>query len=139
MKPLFMLTVLAIVLLAASNVCQAMLDIEQVDKPRAKELGITIRVIAADKGAVRVVLEADAVGPLKSFKYVELSMRDGPKFTVSATLKNEATEPGHIYASCYIDRAMLDQLTLRVVAESGLQRDGYDLRIKDFAEAVKAK
>ena len=139
MKALFMLTVLAIVLLAASNVCQAMLDIEQVDKPRAKELGITIRVSAADKGAVRVVLEADAVGPLKSFKYVELSMRDGPKFTVSATLKNEATEPGHIYDNCYIDRAMLDQLTLRVVAESGLQRDGYDLRIKDFAEAVKAK
>jgi hypothetical protein len=139
MKHLLQLGAIAIVLLAGSSQCLAMIEIEQVDSPRAKTLGMDVRVTAADNDAVRVTLEFKSAGQLKEFKRVELAMRDGKKFTVSASLLNEATQPGHVFVSCYVDRAQLNQLTLRVVTESGLERVGYDLRIKDFADPAKLK
>jgi hypothetical protein len=139
MKTLLHLCVMAVVLLTASSRCFAMIEIEHVDKPRAKALGIDVRVTAAGNDSVRVIVEFQAAGQLKSFKRVELAMRDGEKFTVSASLLNEGTQPGHVFVSCYVARAQLDQLTLRVVTESGLERAGYDLRIKDFFEPAKGK
>src|SRR4051794_26038739 len=109
MKTLPRLSAIAVVLLAASSQCMAMMDIEFVDKPRAKALGMQVSANGAGPGAVRIVLEFEVAGELKSFKRVDLQMYENGKLAVYATLQDEGTKPGHIIVSCAIDRAKLGQ------------------------------
>jgi hypothetical protein len=124
---------------AVINPCLAMMSLEEVSKSRAKELGMVVRANAAGPDAVRVWLEFDAAGELKSYSRVDLEMRDGGKLLVSSTLKEDPSKPGHVIVSFAADRGQLDRITLRVV--TGVSRDmvGHDLRVKDFVDLAKLR
>ncbi len=117
-----------------------MAEIEVVSKARAKELGMKIRSNAAGPNAVRVELEFETKGELKSFSRVDLEFREGGKFLVTSSLREDRSKPGRIVVSFAADRAHLDKLTLRVVVQPA-PRDmtGYDLQVKDFVEPEKVR
>jgi len=52
-------------------------------------------------------------------------------------LKEEESKPGRVVVSFAADRAKLDQFTLKVVTQSGLERIGHVIRVKDFVELDK--
>ena len=117
-----------------------MMEIEQVSKARAKELGMEIRSNAAGPDAVRVELEFEIKGELKSCSRVDLEFREGGKFLVSSSLREDRSKSGRVVVSFAADRAHLDKLTLRVVVQPA-PRDmtGYELRVKDFVELEKVR
>jgi hypothetical protein len=134
MKTMRNLSVLTCLLALAASPCFAMMDIEIVTRERAKALGMEVRSNPAGPKAVRVELEFETKGELKSFSRVDLEIRDGEKW-VSASLREERPTPGHVIVSFAADRANLDKITLRVVVQPA-PRDmtGYELRVKDFVK-----
>ena len=139
MKTVLRISVLAFLIAGLPNRCFAMMDIEQVTQERAKELGIEIHAKAAGPSLIRVGLEFEPKGTLKDFSRVDLIMTDGGKLLVHASLREEASKPGHIVVGIAVDRADLDKLTLRVVVSDGLGGSGYDLHVKDFVDLAKVR
>lgn len=132
------MSVLAILLAMTAGRCVAEMVIEQVTKPRAKELGMEIRAKAAGPEGVKVTLEFDAKGELTSFSRVDLEMREGAKLLFSTTLREQKSAPGHVVVSFVVDRSHLDNVALRVVtSEPALGGAGYDVRVKDFVDVEK--
>jgi len=116
-----------------------MMSIEEVSKPRAKELGIEITANAGPD-AVRITLEFDARGEFKSYARVDLEVRDGGKLLVSSTLREEPSPPGRILVSFAADRANLDKITLKVVVQPAPRTmTGYVLRVRDFVDLAKPR
>jgi hypothetical protein len=140
LKTILNISVLTCLLVAASSPCFADMSIEHVSKERAKALGMEIRSKAAGPNVVRVELEFKTEGELKrfsreNFSRVELEIREGGKFLVSASLREERPSSGRVVVSFTADRAHLDKITLRVVVVgSGELGAGYELRVKDFVE-----
>jgi predicted nicotinamide N-methyase len=139
MKTLLNISVLTFLLFAASSQCFAYMSIGDVSKERAKELGMEIRSNAAGPNAVRVELEFETKGELKSFVRVDLIIREGEKSLLFATLREEQSKPGRVVVSFAADRAILDKITLRVVAGAPMNLAGYDIRVKDFVELEKVR
>ncbi|HSU66487.1 MAG TPA: hypothetical protein VLJ39_06430, partial [Tepidisphaeraceae bacterium] len=128
-------SVLAFLVLLAPSRCFAMMDIEQVTQERAHALGMEIRAHAAGPDLVRVELEFEAKGELKSYSRVDLESHDGGKLLLFASLREEPGKPGHILVSFAADRSTLDRFTLRVVTGAGtFDMSGYDIRVKDFVK-----
>jgi hypothetical protein len=136
-RPLRALALLLI--LAAAGRAHALMEIEDVDPKRAKELGIDVTPKAAGPEAVRIVLEFDIKGDLKDFHRVDLEMREGGKLLLAATLDREKSKPGHVMVSFTADRAKLDQITLRIVTGVPMSMVGHDLRVKDFVDPAKLR
>jgi hypothetical protein len=139
MKPTPHLPCLAFLILAASaaSPCLAMMELEDVSPARAKELGLVVQATAAGPDAVRVSLEFDAKGELKSYSRVDLEIREGGKLLLSSSLKDEPSKPGRVAVSFAADRARLDRITLRVVTGVPFEMVGHDLRLKDFVDLKK--
>ena len=141
MKTILNILALTFLLFASTSRCFAYMQIEEVSKERAKELGMAIRSNAAGPDAVRVELEFESNGVLKSFSRVDLEISDGGKSLVSASLKEDKSKPGRIVVSFATDRSKLDRITLRVVTMSAGQVvpeiTGYELRVKDFVDLDK--
>jgi hypothetical protein len=115
-----------------------MMDIEVISKARAKELGLEIRSHAAGPTVVRVELEIETKGELKSFSRVELEMMDEGKLLASSSMQQERSKSGHVLVGFAVDRDLLKKMTLRVVTQSGpREMSGYDLRVKDFVDLDK--
>ncbi len=130
--PLAGISALAI-LLVAPNVCFALIEIELVSKDRAKALGLEIRSNAAGPDAVRVELEFETKGELKSYSRVDLEIQDGGKLLSSSTLREEKSKPGWVVVGFAADRSKLDTITLRVIAQPGTMI-GYEIRVKEFVD-----
>jgi len=139
MKHILRPLVLVLLITAAPTLCFGMMGIEDVSQQRARELGMEIRANAAGPDAVRVELEFEPAGDLKSFVRVDLEMSDGGKLLLSSSLLQESTKPGHVLVSFAADRANLDKLTLRVVTGSPMDLTGHDLQVKDFVDLAKVR
>ena len=138
MKTLLNLSVLAFLLAVTARSSFAYMSIEEVSKARAKELGMEVRTVQAGPDVVRIELEFKADGDLKSFERVDLELMEGGKLVLESTLKEEKATPGHVMVGFAAARAHLDGMTLRVVTGTPRDYTGYDLRLKDFIEPVKA-
>ncbi|MHC4403877.1 MAG: hypothetical protein ACYTG0_29825 [Planctomycetota bacterium] len=131
-------SVLAVLLLVAPSPCFALWSIGQVSKERARELGMEIRSKAAGPNAVRVELEFETEGKLKSFSRVDLRINEGEKWLVTATLRENRSRPGRVVLSFAADRAHLDKITLWVMVPDMMPGGTiYELRVKDFVELGK--
>jgi hypothetical protein len=139
MKHSMRIAALALVLVISSPLCFGMMSIELVSPQRAKELGMVVKANAAGPDAVRISLEFPINGDLKSFSRVDLEIMDGGKLQLSASLREEKTNEGHVIVSFAVARDQLDKLTLRVV--TGVPRDmvGHDLRLKELVDLKNLK
>ena len=137
MKTILSISVLTFLLVAASSPCFAMMSIAHVSTERARELGMEIRSKAAGPDAVRVELEFEIKGELKSYGRVDLEISEGGKLRLFASLKEEQSRPGRVVVSFSADRANLDKITLRVVVGMPMNMVGYELRVKDFLAMEK--
>ncbi len=140
MRKLLSLSVLAFLTVFASVRCFALMELENVSKERAKELGLEIRVKAAGPDVVRIELEFATKGELKGFSRVDLDIRDGEKLLVSSSLQEERPGSGRVVVSFAADRAHLDRITLRIVTRSSERSMvGHDIRVKNFVELEKVR
>ncbi len=140
MKTIFHTSALAVLLGVAASPCFAMMSIADVSAARAKELGMEIRSNAAGPNAVRVELEFETKGELKSYNRVELEIREGGKFLVTSSLREDRSKQGRVTVSFAADRTQLEKLVLRVVVQPTFgDMTGYELRLKDFVEPDKVR
>jgi hypothetical protein len=132
-----LLAAFSLIVLLVPSRCFAMMDIEEVNQSRAKELGMQLRFTMAGPDASRVELEFPAKGELASFGRVDMEIRDG-KTWVWATLREERTANGQILVSFAANHADLNKITFRIVTQSApREMSGYDIHVKDFIEPVK--
>ncbi|MFM8468439.1 MAG: hypothetical protein ACKODH_00470 [Limisphaerales bacterium] len=87
MKPSLTLSILMAGLLVGASPCLALVQIAEVSKERAKEMGVTLRSRPNGDAGVAVWIEFKAAGALKNFTRVELRMTSGGKHLVSAPLQ----------------------------------------------------
>ncbi|MBI3851913.1 MAG: hypothetical protein HY298_16780 [Verrucomicrobia bacterium] len=140
MKTIFKISVLAVLLAVATSPCFAMMEIAQVSKARAKELGMEIRSKANGPNEVWVELEFKPEGKLKDFIHVSLEIRQGKKFLLGyAPLREKPSGSGSVVVSFLANRAYLDKITLSVVVGRPMDMTGYELRVKDFVELEKSR
>jgi len=127
-------------LFATSSQCIALMEIQNVSKARAKELGMEIRSNAAGPDAVRVELEFETTGELKSLNRVDLEFREGGKFLMTSSLREDRSKPGRVVVSFAADRARLEQISMRVVVQrSPRNMTGYAILVRDFVELEKLR
>ncbi len=140
MRAIFYTSVLSVLLAVAPSLCFGMMDIADVSKARAEELGMEIRSRAAGPDAVRVELEFGLTGELKSFSRVDLVFSEGGKILVTSMLREDRSKPGRVTVSFTGDRAHLGRLLLRVVTQPAARTMiGYELRVKEFVELDKVR
>lgn len=140
MKTILHSLVLAIVLSAASTRCHASMDIENVSKERAAELGVVVRATGNGPNEVWVQLEFKPEGKLGDFSHVSLEIADGDKFLLGYTaLAGKRSETGTLTFGLLVNRAFLNKITLRIVTGHPMDQTGHDLRIKDFVDPDKVK
>jgi hypothetical protein len=135
MKPLH-LSALALLLITAP--CLAMMELEDIHKDRAKELGIEVRASPAGPDAARIELEFAPAGQLKDFVRVDLEISDGDKLLLSSSLMRETYgKPDHVLVGFACGRSQLDKVTLRIVTGFPMSMVGHDVHLKDFVDPKK--
>jgi hypothetical protein len=138
MKRITALVAPTLLLLAAPSLSFASMNIHQVSKERAKQLGMEIRLQGKGPNDVLVELEFRAEGELKDFEHVSLEIREGEKLLVGyAPLREMRSNSGSIVVRFLASGAYLDKITLRVVTGHPLNLTGHDLRVRDFLEPEK--
>jgi hypothetical protein len=141
------LTVLTLLLFAASSDCFALMTLMPVSKQKAADMGIAIRVTGNGPDEAWVEMEFKAEGALKEFSpekrgsRVSLEIRDGEKFLLGyAALQQERSNAGSVIVRFLVNRVFLDKVSLRIVVGSGLIPGGaYEMAVKDFVEVEKLK
>ena len=134
MRPIVILTAVAILLLVTPNPCFALWGIAPVSSERAKELGLTVRAKAAGPRDVRVELELKAAGELKDFSRVDLRYGEGNKSLLTVPLREERSPSGAVIVSFSADRTHLDQIRLWIMVPQFLGGTAYELQVKDFVD-----
>lgn len=130
----------AVLLLVGSSLCFASMEIEQVSKDRAQELGLEIRAKANGPNQAWIELEFKPKGELKDFVHVSLEIREGEKFLLGyAPLKEKPSASGSIIVSFLADRTFLDKIRLSVITGQSMNYTGHELRLKDFVEVDKLR
>jgi hypothetical protein len=143
MNALLKLSILAVVLAVAPNLCLAEREIRTVLASEAKEMGVELRATPAGPDAVWLELGFKTEGKLKgysperSFSRVELDVRDGKKPLLGyAVLQEQHPKPGHVLVRFMANRAYLDKVILTIVIGDGLLPGGaYELRVKELLDA----
>ena len=140
MKVKLMLTLLVALFLAGTSQSFALMEIAEVSKERAKEMGVTLRSRPNGDAGVAVWIEFKATGALKNFTRVELRMTSGGKHLVSAPLlaSRTAADAVEAYFSAAPEQLAGSTLML-VVTEGPRSRTGYEFRVKDFVEPAKTR
>lgn len=139
MKTKLALAVLVALLLASPSPCFALVELAQVSKERAKEMGVTFRSRPNGDAGIAVWIEFKAAGLLKNFTRVELRMESGGKHVVSAPLLATRTAD-KVEAYFSADPAQLAGCTLMIaVTDAPRTHIGYEFRVKDFVELGKAR
>ena len=134
MKTFITIAAVAVLLVAVPGPCFALWGIATVNRERAKELGMEVRVPAANPDQVRIELEFKLEGELKKFDRVDLRLGDGNKPLVTATLKEDRSKAGRVVVSFTTDRAQLDKVRLWVYVPGMDGGTIYEVRVKDFVE-----
>ena len=125
----------ALVLLSlAPAPCDALTEVEDVTKERARALGLEMRVSAAENDEVQVTLAFRTKGELAEFSHVELDIVDGKKRLVSATLEAKRPEVQRVIVRFSADRALLAKSTLSVIAGMPDGRVMFRLPVMRFVE-----
>ena len=148
MKTSLNISIVTVLLMAASSQCFALTFHVPVSKERAKELGMEVRTTATGPNHVSVQLEFKTEGRFeefspegkhKDYSRVELRIGEGDDPSVTAPLREDRSKPGRVVVSFTADRTQLDKLKLWVVVPEPDGRTIYDLRIKDFVEPKKGR
>jgi hypothetical protein len=141
MKTIFKISVLILLLIAASSQCFAMMNIAFISKEQAKELGMEIRMKGNGPNEVWVELEFKTEGKFKDFSHVSLEIREGQKLLVGyAPLQEKRSSSGSVVVQFMANRAYLDKITLSVVVGADpTNMTGYELRVKGFVEPEKVR
>lgn len=133
-------SILAALLLGFASPCFAMMEIAEVSKERAKELGVTLRSRPNGDAGVAVWIEFRAAGVLKNFTRVELRMTSGGKHFMSAPLQATRKPDGVVEAYFSADPDQLAGSTLLIaVTDAPRTHIGYVFRVKEFVEPLKAR
>ncbi len=135
---------------ALSNPCSAMIEITQVSKEFAEELGVQVRSKAAGPGRIWVGVEFKREGRFKYFdpdKYsrVEMHLMDGEKSlaeggrtVVNAALHIWEPQSGTVGVGFYLARDQVAHVQVLIVVGSGLiPGGGFELELKDFIDLEK--
>ncbi|MCD6050766.1 MAG: hypothetical protein K0Q55_2169 [Verrucomicrobia bacterium] len=142
MKTILNISVLAFLLVIASNQCFALREIAPLTKAEAKKLGIELRARPAGPGAVWLELEFKPEGQLKQFTHVELNITAGEKsVVVSAGLRETRSSSGSVVVSLTVSRAHLEKTILSVVMRDPDEAGDhtYELKMKDFVDLEKVR
>jgi hypothetical protein len=140
MKTILNISILTFLLVAASSHCFALMDIADVSKEQAKELGIGIRTNAAGPNEVSVWLEFVPHGVLKNFTRVDLEINAGKKRLVAAPLLASRPTLERVAVHFSADPAYLATSILTIVVVDGERTIiGYRLKVKDFIEHEKSR
>jgi len=114
------------------------MEIEQVSKGRAKQLGIEIRAKANGPNDAWIELEFKPKGELKDFVHVSLEIREGEKFLLGySPLKEKRSNSGSIVVSFLVDRAYVEKIRLSVITGQPMNYTGHELQVKDFVDLGK--
>jgi hypothetical protein len=139
MKAKLIAALLLVLFLAGPSQCFALMEIAEVSKERAKEMGVTLRSRPNGDAGVAVWIEFRAAGALKNFTRVELRMTSGGKHLMSASLLASRTED-KVEAYFSADPDQLAGSTLLIaVTDAPRTHIGYEFRVKDFVEAGAKK
>jgi len=139
MKMTFHLFTVAVLLLAAAGPCFALWEIAEVNRERAKEMGMAVRSEADGPTSVRVELEFPIAGDLKEFSHVDLLFGEGGKTLVTAPLREERSKPGRVAVRFSADRSRLDRINLWVMVPGLMGGMVYEVRVKDFVDREKGR
>jgi hypothetical protein len=140
MKTILSLSVLVVFLLAGFTPCLASMEVEQVSKARAKQLGMEIRAKTNGPNDAWIELEFKPKGELKEFVHVSLEIREGEKFLLGySPLKEKRSNSGSVVVSFLADRAYLEKIRLNVITGQPMNYTGHELRLKDFVELEKLR
>jgi len=116
------------------------MEIVEVSKERAKELGMEVRFTANGPNEIWVELEFKPEGTLKDFKHVSLEIRDRGKFLLGyAPLGEKRPKSGSVVVGFLVNRSYLDKVTLSVVTGFPMNMTGYELCLKEFIGSVKPR
>ena len=138
MKTILNISVLTLLLFAASSQCFAMISVGVISPERAKELGVTFRSHTNGAAGIQVWLEFKAEGKLQKITYVELQIGEGENRIMSAALPVSYSTPGKGVVSFSAYPAYLSKSTLMIVVYGGPKGDvGYQFKVKDFIELEK--
>jgi hypothetical protein len=139
MKAVVSLVAVVVVWGTAPGPCFALWGVHQVTPDGAKDLGLEVRSTAAGPDAVRIELEFKTEGALKGFSRVDLRIDEGATSLVTAPLEVDRSRPGRAVVGFAVARASLDRVRLWVMVPESLGGTAYDVRVKDFVEAKKAR
>ena len=129
--------VLLLLLCGLPERSSALALITDVSKKRAKELGITVRILPSANNDLRVQVEFKTTGPMKEFRWADFTLNHGEKRLVSTALlprkpTGESPEESKQF-EFYIDPAALPNSTVTVfVYNEPLTGTGYRLKMKEF-------
>jgi len=140
MKTKLAVAVLVALFLASPSLCFALVEIAEVSKERAKEMGVTFRSRPNGDAGVAVWIEFKVADVLKNFTRVELRMTSGGRHLVSAPLQTTRKADGSVEAYFSADAAQLAGSTLLIaVTDAPRTHIGYEFKVKNFIEPPKAQ
>lgn len=138
MKSIVGLVILPCLLIATANRSFALMEIDDVTKEQAKELGIAILSTTTGTNAVRVRIEFKSDGQLKGFSHAQLEMDSGGK-TLSATLQPDRPTPDTVVVSFSADPATLSSCTVTIAVRHGERSmTGYRCKTAVLVDAAKS-
>ena len=132
--------IIGIFLLAIlSHPCFGEIDVGELSKDEAKELGIELRAKPGGPKHAWIELEFKLEGKLSKFQYVSLEIPDGDQLGLGWTpLKDKRTSSGSVIVRLMGSRKFLENVTLRIVHGDGdFGGSGLDVRLKDFVDFEK--
>jgi hypothetical protein len=136
------ITVLVLLLLtcALPARCFALVEIEDISKERAKQMGIDVRVKRSANNDAWVQVEFRAAGPLKEFRWADLEVTQGEKRLVTASLMPRRPAPDSVLLEFYGDPAALMNASVTIVAYNDPRTGiGYRLQMKDYLDRTAAR
>jgi hypothetical protein len=135
MRLIFGLLIALALLMGGARECRAEMGVAKVTPAMAKEWGMQVRATANGPNEFWVELEFRPEGRFKNFSHVSLEIQDGKKLLLGYTaLRENRTSSGTIKVNFLANRDYLEKVTLRVVTGVAMDRNGYDLRVKEFVE-----
>jgi hypothetical protein len=140
MKPIFIISGVAVFFFVATSPCFALWWHRDISKEEAKKIGMEVRSeLAGPPNQVTVELEFKTDGELKNFSRVVLQIGEGDNSLVTASLQPDRSKAGRVVVSFTAHRAQLDKATLRVPVPMPEALGGciYEVRVKDFVDPKK--
>ncbi len=139
MKPILKLFVVTCLLHVAPSPSVGMGSIAEVDKAKAKALGIGFRSNMAGTNEVHAWIEFKLDGALKNFRHAQLEIRSGDKLgdrlLLSVTLQTERPRPDTVLVHVCADRITMPTTIVRLqVTHSERSYTLHQLRMKDFIQ-----